>query len=252
MRGSGVVASSAAGAFNCRFVFLVLITMPTLLALDASTEACSCAVLLDGVIHERFQLVPRQHTQLLLPMIHDLLRELGVGFADLDAVAFGKGPGSFTGLRIAAGVTQGIAFAAGKPVIAVSTLAALALEAAGDRQDALVFSCLDARIDEIYWGWYRVQLGIPALMGEEQLCRPELVTFPEALLTGSVVAFGNGLAYRDRLPMALIDSFASSNAEALPRSRHIARIAAHLWQQGVTIPPEAVNPVYLRDKVTHG
>ncbi|MES2605798.1 MAG: tRNA (adenosine(37)-N6)-threonylcarbamoyltransferase complex dimerization subunit type 1 TsaB [Pseudomonadota bacterium] len=226
--------------------------MPTLLALDASTEACSCAVLLDGVVHERFQLVPRQHTQLLLPMIHELMRELDLGFADLDAVAFGKGPGSFTGLRIAAGVTQGIAFAAELPVIPVSTLAALAVEAAGDNEDALVFSCLDARIDEIYWGWYQVQRGTAILVGEEQLCRPELVAAALPLAASHVLAAGNGLAYRNRLPANLVSTFATSEPDRLPRSGHIARIAAQLWLQGATITPDAVNPVYLRDKVTQG
>src|SRR5688500_1413319 len=104
--------------------------MPTILALDTSTEACSCAVLHAGRIHERHELVPRQHAQLLLPMVQQLLHGLGLEFQELDAIAFGKGPGSFTGLRIAAGVTQGIAFAANLPVIPVSTLAALALQGA--------------------------------------------------------------------------------------------------------------------------
>ena len=225
--------------------------MPILLALDASTEACSCAVLLDGTVHERFEVVPRQHTELMLPMIQDLLRQSGLVFSDLDAVAFGIGPGSFTGLRIAAGVTQGIAFAADKPVIPVSTLAALALEAAGEAAEALVFSCIDARIDEIYWGWYRVRQGMPSLVGEERLCRPELV--PESVPgNGDTRAIGNGLLYANRLPTALVNGFVSRESDRLPRSSYIARIAATLWQQGATIAPEAVNPVYLRDKVTHG
>src|SRR5690606_12153575 len=131
------------------------------------TEACSCAVLHKDIIHERHELVPRQHTRLLLPMVQQLLQECGLEFAELDAIAFGKGPGSFTGLRIAAGVTQGIAFAANLPVIPVSTLAALALQGS-DGKDTLVFSCLDARIEELYWGWYRVYQGRPELVGDEQ------------------------------------------------------------------------------------
>lgn len=224
--------------------------MPTILALDTSTEACSCAVLHEGVIHERHELVPRQHAQLLLPMLQQLLRDLGLAFSNLDAIAFGKGPGSFTGLRIAAGVTQGIAFGANLPVIPVSTLAALALQGAGER-DSVVFSCLDARIEEVYWGWYRVHQGRPELLGEERLCQPELLptTLPEQGM--HVIAAGNGLNYRPRMPTALTAHFSSALDQLLPRSRDIAKIAAQLWEQGHTIAPDAVNPVYLRDKVTH-
>lgn len=224
--------------------------MPTILALDTSTEACSCALLHEGRIHERHEIVPRQHAQLLLPMVRQLLSEHGLDFANLDAIAFGKGPGSFTGLRIAAGVTQGIAFAANLPVIPVSTLAALALQGS-QGHDALVFSCLDARIEEVYWGWYRVTGGKPELVGEEQLCQPELLPAAPPAQATTVIAAGNGLNYRSRVPPALIAQFALQQDELLPRSGDIARIAAQLWEQGQTIAPDAVNPVYLRDKVTH-
>lgn len=226
--------------------------MPTLLALDASTEACSCAVLRNGEVNERYELIPRQHTQLILPMIDALMTSAGVGFDDLDAIAFGKGPGSFTGLRIAAGVAQGLAFAADLPVLPVSTLAAVAVEAGGACGSSLVFSCLDARIDEIYWGWYLVQDGQPRLLGDEQLCRPEAVPGTLPMPYPRVHAAGNGLAYRDRLPVGLSSMFTAAQPGLLPRSSHIIRIAAALWQQGGAIAPEAVSPVYLRDKVTHG
>lgn len=224
--------------------------MPTILALDTSTEACSCAVLQAGQVHERHELVPRQHAQLLLPMMQQLLRELGLEFNALDAIAFGAGPGSFTGLRIAAGVTQGIAFAANLPVIPVSTLAALALQGAATH-DSLVFSCLDARIEEVYWGWYSVKGGKALLIGEEQLTRPELL--PVTLPTGwqDAIAAGNGLNYQERMPPALTKHFSATLGDLLPRSGDIARIAAQLWEQGKTMAPDAVNPVYLRDKVTH-
>lgn len=224
--------------------------MPTLLAFDTSTEACSCAVLLGGRLEERFELIPRQHTQLLLPMIHGMLSELGLRFTDLDAVAFGKGPGSFTGLRIAAGVAQGIAFAADLPVIGVSTLAALAVEAAESEKAALVFSCLDARIDEIYSGWYQVRDGMPLLLGQEQLCRPELLSSDVPKAEGPILAAGNGLQFQARLPSSVHTSFENSLPLLLPRSRYIARIASQMWQRNETMAPESIEPVYLRDKVT--
>jgi tRNA threonylcarbamoyladenosine biosynthesis protein TsaB len=224
--------------------------MPTILALDTSTEACSCALLHEGVIHERHELVPRQHAQLLLPMLKQLLDDHGLAFANLDAIAFGKGPGSFTGLRIAAGVTQGIAFGANLPVIPVSTLAALALQGANGK-NALVFSCLDARIEEVYWGWYRVTEGQPELIAEEQLCQPEQLPVAPPVQTTPVIAAGNGLTYRPRMPAALVAHFESSLDQLLPRSGDIARIAAQSWERGHTIQPDAINPVYLRDKVTH-
>ncbi len=226
--------------------------MPTLLALDASTEACSCAVLHNGEVSERFELVPRQHTQMILPMIEALMASAGIGFGELDAIAFGKGPGSFTGLRIAAGVAQGLAFAADVPVLPVSTLAAVAAEAAGASGSSLVFSCLDARIDEIYWGWYLVQDGQPQLLGDEQLCGPEAVPVAMPITHSNVGAAGNGLCYRGRLPTTLTAAFMAAQPDLLPRSSHIVRIAASLWQQGGAIAPEAASPVYLRDKVTHG
>jgi len=225
--------------------------MPTLLALDASTEACSCAVLHNGEVSEQFELVPRQHTQRLLPMIEQLMAVAGLGFGDLDAIAFGKGPGSFTGLRIAAGVAQGLAFAADRPVLPVSTLAAVAAQAGCAAGSALVFACLDARIDEIYWGWYAVKDGQPQLLGNEHLCTPEAVPVALPILHATALAAGNGLVYCERLPPALTDRFTMLQPDVLPRSSHIIRLAAALWRQGGAIAPEAVNPVYLRDKVTH-
>jgi tRNA threonylcarbamoyladenosine biosynthesis protein TsaB len=207
--------------------------------------------LCNGVVSERFELIPRQHTQLMLPMIEELMASAGLGFSDLDAIAFGKGPGSFTGLRIAAGVAQGLAFAADLPVLPVSTLAAVAAEAADTSRPTLVFSCLDARIDEIYWGWYQVTDGQPQLLGDEQLCRPEAVPVLLPVQSAVITAAGNGMAYQERLPTALRDRFITIQPDLLPRSSYIVRLAAALWLQGGAIAPENVNPVYLRDKVTH-
>ena len=127
-----------------------------LLALDTATEACSAAVWVDGGVAERYLLAPRRHAALIMPMIEDVLAEAGLGVGHLDAIAFGRGPGAFTGIRIAVGITQGIAFAADVPVVPISTLAALALGAAREFEQTHIATALDARMGEIYWGVYRV------------------------------------------------------------------------------------------------
>ncbi len=120
-----------------------------ILALDTATEACSAALLLHGEVLERYEVLGRGHAERLLPMVQEVLAEGGVALAALDAVAFGRGPGAFTGLRIAAGVTQGLAFGAGLPVVPVSDLAALAARAAVHHGRRHVLACLDARMGQV-------------------------------------------------------------------------------------------------------
>ena len=141
-----------------------------ILALDTATEACSAALLIDGEIRERFEIAPRAHARLLLPMLEDLLAEAGLKPAQLDAIAFGRGPGSFTGLRIAASVAQGIAFAADLPVLPVSTLAALAWPALRAARADQVFAAIDARMGEIYCaGFGLAAQGELLMLSEEQV-----------------------------------------------------------------------------------
>jgi tRNA threonylcarbamoyladenosine biosynthesis protein TsaB len=243
-----------------------MLNSPTILALDASTEACSCALLRGGITTTRYEVVPRQHTQRLLPMIHELMAESGVQFAQLDAIAYGKGPGSFTGLRIAAGVAQGLAFAAELPVLQISTLAMLALQASylmdAQANELLVFSCIDARINEIYWAWYYVAEGRALLCGSEQLCLPELVPSDPPLVESilsrkwasgpKVLAAGNGLVMHSRLPSPLTRQFVSTAPALLPDSEFLIRLALQDWLDGRIITAEQIEPVYLRNKVTHG
>ncbi|HEY0963374.1 MAG TPA: tRNA (adenosine(37)-N6)-threonylcarbamoyltransferase complex dimerization subunit type 1 TsaB [Pseudomonadales bacterium] len=225
--------------------------MTVILALDTSTEACSCALAIDGRVHERYVVAPQQHASLILSSIETLLREHGLGFEDLDAVAWGRGPGSFTGLRIAAGVTQGIAFAAELPVIEVSTLAALALAAWEEQKQTRVFACLDARIDEVYWGLFEIRDGLPIAIAPEQLCKPEAIPGTTLDAAAQWCAVGNGLAYGERFPAEVHARFAHRLPEALPRAGHIAALAAAAFERGEIVGAEQVRPVYLRDKVTH-
>lgn len=228
--------------------------MAVILALDSSTEACSCALSTPDGVFERYLVRPREHTRLLLPLVSELLGEAGYHLHDLDALAYGRGPGSFTGLRIAAGVVQGLAFGLDRPVVQVSTLDALALQAVATGIPASVLlACIDARIDEVYWAWYAVAEEKPGRISEESLGKPESLILPGELRPGlTFAAVGNGLCYLQRMPSALRTRLDGSLPEALPRAREIAVLAAADFAAGCVCMPEEVNPVYLRDKVTHG
>jgi tRNA threonylcarbamoyladenosine biosynthesis protein TsaB len=225
--------------------------MPLILAIDTSTQACSCAINRDGAITEEFALIPRQHAQKLLPMISTMMQSLGLAYRDLDAVAFGCGPGSFTGLRIAAGAAQGIALGADLPVIGVSTLASQALQIFEQGQTGLIFSTLDARIDEVYWGNYLATAGGVSLSGKEGLCKPEAL--PNNLFKDDspVIAVGSGLAYLARMPVSWRERIVHQAPDIHPRAGAIAALAMPMLSRGETQAPDDISPVYLRDKVTH-
>jgi len=185
-------------------------------------------------------------------MVHAIMAKNGLEFADLDAIAFGRGPGSFTGLRIAAGVTQGLAFAAELPVIPVSTLAAIALDVRQSKSASHVLSCLDARIDEIYWGMFAFdEKGLPVLLGQEVLCKPEEMQSAGIENLMSMSAGGNGLQFSARFPRDIQNKIHDSLSELLPRAGQIAKIASGLWVNNIFISAEEINPVYLREQVTH-
>ena len=131
--------------------------MNNILALDSSTDACAVALSVNGVLTSRFEIATQSHTQRLLPMVEELLAEQRLALADLDALAFGRGPGSFTGLRICTGIIQGLAYGANLPVIPVSTLEAMALGfyRANPSMNAPLLVALDARMDEVYWALYQ-------------------------------------------------------------------------------------------------
>ncbi|WP_455198938.1 tRNA (adenosine(37)-N6)-threonylcarbamoyltransferase complex dimerization subunit type 1 TsaB [Kaarinaea lacus] len=216
-----------------------------LLALETATEACSAALLVNDEVIERYQVSPRGHSQLILPMIDELLDEAGIAMAQIDGIAFGQGPGAFTGLRIAVGVTQGIAFAADIPVIPVSTLAALAQ---GCEQQDRVLAAIDARMDEVYWGVYRRRPdGLMAVEGEEQVVSPGEVPVPEA---DSWYGAGSGWdSYRQTLEIRCGDRLNIADGQLLPRAGAVARLGAADFQAGKMVSAEQAIPVYLRDQV---
>jgi len=225
------------------------------LALDTATEACSAALLIDGEVRERYELAPRQHANLILMMVDQLLAEAGVPLGALDALAFGRGPGGFTGVRIATGVAQGLAFGAGLAALPVSDLQALAHGAWRELGQGRVLAAIDARMDEVYWGAYEYQQGPDAasvvLVGEEQVAPPQLVQPPAA---GEW--FGVGSGWRAHWP-ALEQALARTGADRLsgfddtrhPRAHDIALLGAQALARGEGVSAEQALPVYLRDEV---
>jgi tRNA threonylcarbamoyladenosine biosynthesis protein TsaB len=222
--------------------------MARILAIDTSTQACSCALNLDGVIVEHFEILPRQHADRLLFMIDSLMNEQALTYSDLNAVAFGQGPGSFTGLRIAAGVTQGIAFGADIPVIPVSTLASMALQVRKKEND-VVFSSLDARINEVYWGVYTVKGNSVSSISNEGLCKPEDLPLSVPGNPTSMIGVGSGLEFLDRMPEYYREMLSDNMPSIHPRAGSIAELAAEYFLQGMTQKPENISPIYLRDNV---
>ena len=220
--------------------------MSTILALDSSTEACSCALVIDSKFFETFELLPRLHTQYILPMIKSLMAEHDLNFSDLDGIAVGAGPGSFTGLRIAAGVAQGIAFGADLPLLPVSTLAALAQQSLKSESQHIL-SCIDARINEVYWAVYSNDGHKIELVGEEQLCKPELVDFE---ISGSCYGVGNGMNFINQMPKHIQSLISAFDSEVYPRALAMAELAVGYLEQGMSIKPEDFSPTYLRNKVT--
>lgn len=214
-----------------------------ILALDTSTEACSVALSADGHIRERFEL-GAQHSSLILEMVDEVLAAAALSLANLDALAFGRGPGSFTGLRIGAGVVQGLAFGAGLPVVPVSSLAAMAQ---GQRQSQ-VLAAFDARMSQVYWGAYRRGPDeIVTLVGDECVVAPGKVPLPQA---GDWFGVGSGWDhYADELIARLGDRVRDWSEGGHPHARDVARLGEVGFSNHEAVSAEQALPVYLRDNV---
>lgn len=219
-----------------------------LLALDTATEACSAALIIDGQTQAIFELAPREHTRLLLGMADRLLAEAQLTVASLDALAFGRGPGSFTGVRIATGVVQGMAFAADLPVVPVSTLASIAQLASDEQQQTNVLATLDARMGGIYWGCYQRNAdGLVDLLGSEHVTAVDGITLATQetwSVAGSAIK-----AYDSALQQHLATHKGVFYPDYLPHSASIAKLAVASFQSGGAVSAEQALPVYLRDDV---
>lgn len=218
-----------------------------LLALDTATEACSAALYIDGDIKQNYQLAPREHTRLILGMIEGLLAEAGISIQQLDALAFGRGPGSFTGVRIATGVVQGMAYGADLPVVPVSTLAAIAQSVHDDHQAESVLTAIDARMQAVYWAEYRLDQGLMKLTDEEKVISPEQVPVPAQQ---PWVGAGSGwAAYEPQLLTRIAQPLQALYPDIYPQSASIAKLAADDFAQGRYVEAAKAVPVYLRNDV---
>ncbi len=218
--------------------------MATVLALETSADACSVALFRDGSILQRHELLPRSHTLHILPMVDALMAEAGVALSALDAIAFGRGPGSFTGLRVCASVVQGLAYATDIPCAPVSSLQALAMTALDEGlciPGHDILCCVDARMNELYCAQFTPTAGFPVISGEERLCAPEAINWGdfEACRVGSGWRYADEMGYTGQ-----IDS-----VDILPRASAVARLGAQMFDLQQTVSVDQALPVYLRDDV---
>lgn len=223
--------------------------MPNILALDTSAGACSVALHYNNHTVEQSIIAARAHTQHILPMVDAVLAEGGCRLAQLDAIAFGAGPGSFTGLRIACGVAQGLAFGANLPLVPVSSLAAIA--AAVFQCQPEVTHCLasfDARMQQIYAGVYHNVGGLPQLVGDEVVIEPCDYVLPAGL--GPLFCAGSGMAFQADMPALKQTSIMGIDVAAQVSASAVLRLGIDGFEQGQHIAPEAAEPVYLRQQVS--
>jgi tRNA threonylcarbamoyladenosine biosynthesis protein TsaB len=214
-----------------------------ILALETSTEYCSVALWQDGAIVERCERVGQKHSELLMEMLDSVLREAKVTLAQLDGIAFGAGPGSFTGVRIACGVAQGLALGAALPVVGVSTLQALAQSSGHDK----VIAALDARMAEVYHAAYERRGNEWVTVSEPGLCLPQDARQVEG--TGWFGA-GSGFAVHGGvLGERYAGQLAGSDAQAVPQAGAVAQLAAVMFAAGRGMDAAQAVPLYLRDKV---
>ena len=222
-----------------------------ILAIETATDACSCALEFSGTVTTRHTVEPRRHTELLLPMIDEVLAHAGARLGALDAIAFGRGPGSFTGLRIACSVAQGLGFGANRPLVAVSTLQALAAGMRRSRGTSRVLVALDARMGEVYWGGFEWDGVTMAPAFEESVVAPDAVHVPEA---GEWAGAGSGWsAHRavleDRVEDRLGHRAEPVDAARLPEASDMLAPARLALEAGLAVAPEDASPVYLRSRV---
>ncbi|MDP2881126.1 MAG: tRNA (adenosine(37)-N6)-threonylcarbamoyltransferase complex dimerization subunit type 1 TsaB [Azonexus sp.] len=213
-----------------------------ILALETSTELGSCALWHDGVVAERICPAGKSHSETLLPLVRELLAEAGVKVRQLDALAFGVGPGAFTGLRIACGAAQGLAVAANLPLIPVTSLETMAAQAGADR----VLALLDARMGEVYSGSYQLIDGAYLLRSEIRVSAPDAVALPAE---PGWLACGNAIAAHPALAERLSTAGIAVQAEILPTAATVARLAVPRAARGEGIDAALAAPLYIRDKV---
>lgn len=218
-----------------------------LLAIDTVTEACSVALWLEGEVHERFEMAPRRHTMLILPMVQELLAEAGMSLAQLDAIAVDRGPGSFTGVRIGTGVVQGLAFSIDLPVVPVSSLATLAQAVWMQQGHENVLALIDARMQEVYAAYYRYQGTEMVRVGEEQVGSLSAV-MPTETTDCYCVGSGSRL-YAEQLQAHTKYHLLTDIEFDFPRAGVLASLAVTAYERNEQVSAEQLEPSYLRNQV---
>ena len=230
-----------------------------LLALDTSTEACSVALQLGADILSLDEVCPQQHSKRVLPMVQQLLSQAGVALKDLDGIVFGRGPGSFTGVRIGVGVAQGLAFGAELPLYGVSTLAAMAQAAQRLHGADKVVAAIDARMAEVYLGCYQLDAdGLMQLLGAEIARKPlDLVAadippgFVAAQVSGTAPVFGVGTGFQTYAEALTAWQPVQISPQILfPSAQDMLALSQAAFAKGLFVAPELAEPTYVRDEVT--
>lgn len=228
-----------------------------ILAIDTATEACSVALLNEGERDGMFEICPQEHSQKVLPMVDTLLTKHGLKIADLDAIAFGRGPGSFTGVRIATGIVQGLALGADLPVIEVSTLAAMAQECYEKHQAQVSKVLIDARMNEVYFGHYCITNNVATEIQPEAVLAPDEAV--EKYTSAALSAITNGQHSEEACAGTGWEAYAEKTGfsrdneiinVSFPNALYMLTIAETEFQLGHQKSVDDLVPVYLRDKVT--
>lgn len=222
---------------------------PTILSLDTSSIACSAALVSGKTQVSRFEVAPRQHANRILQMIDEVLEEGKLSLNEVDAIAVGQGPGSFTGVRLGIGVAKGLSFGADIPVIPISTLKALSMACGPVDEKTIIVSAIDARMSEVYWAVYQGTQRTTIV--PDSIDNPEAISaLPPTAFTGKAIGVGTGFAeYREQLNSSLELDFQEIIDDAHPQAIHIAKAALPLFLNGQTLESEALAPVYLRNDV---
>ena len=222
--------------------------MANILAIDTSSEGCSVALSIDDRVEAIYLDAPRQHTQKILPLIDDLLGKTGITLAQCEAIVYGRGPGSFTGLRICLGVAQGLGYAIESPLVAVSSFDTLIEEAshlyrlsAGDK----VLVAIDARMEEVYWRVYRYSGEEFEPVTDESLSSPEQVVQALSDIGLLALKLGSGCTY----PALTELSATAEHIQLQPKAEFMLPVARRMLARGEVVAPECAEPTYLRDSV---
>lgn len=222
--------------------------MQRFLALDSCTEACSVALALGDQVLSRYEVAPREHAQKLLPFIEQILADGGISLTDLDAIAFTRGPGSFTGVRICAATAQGLAYGAGLPLIGVSTLQTMAQHACDEKGATEVVAAIDARMSEVYIAPYqRNAQGLMVAQQQEQVCAPDNWSF---VAENSSSWQGVGTGWQTYADILMRPGITVTDATMLPHAAAMFADVRRQFADGQVLDAAEAQPVYLRDTVT--